>query len=154
MKTLHTVSAVIELGAGLALLAFPSAVMKLLLGSPLDTPAAVALGRLTGAALLALGVACWLARGDTLGCAARGLVVAMLVYNIGAVVVLGVAGIQLLTTGIALWPAVVLHGGMAIWCVCVSGSIGKKCSTLTGDAGGGNLRTAFPAIKGFMAKLF
>ncbi len=119
MKTLHAVSAMIELGAGLALLALPSAVVKLLLGSPLDTPAAVALGRLTGAALLALGIACWLARGNTLGCAARGLVVAMLVYNIGAVVVLGVAGVQLPTTGIALWPAVVLHGGMAIWCVCV-----------------------------------
>jgi hypothetical protein len=116
MKTLHTVSAVIELGAGLALLVFPSAVVNLLLGSPLDAPAAVALGRLTGAALLALGVACWLARGDTPGCAARGLVVAMLVYNIGAVVVLGVAGVQLPTTGIALWPAVILHAVMAAWC--------------------------------------
>jgi hypothetical protein len=119
MKTLHTVSAVIELGAGLALLVFPSAVVNLLLGSPLDASAAVALGRLTGAALFALGGACWLARGDTLGCAARGLVVAMLIYNVGAVVVLGLAGVQLPTTGIALWPAVVLHGGMAIWCVYV-----------------------------------
>lgn len=116
MKTLHTVSAVIELGAGLALLVFPSAVVNLLLGSPLDAPAAIALGRLTGAALLALGVACWLARGDALGCAARGLVVSMLVYNIGAVVVLGVAGVQLPTTGIALWPVVVLHTLMAAWC--------------------------------------
>ena len=116
MKTLHTVSAVIELGAGLALLAFPSAVVKLLLGSPLDTPAAVALGRLAGAALLTLGLACWLARGDTLGCAARGLVVAMLVYNIGAVVVLGATGVQLPTAGIALWPAVILHAVMAVWC--------------------------------------
>jgi hypothetical protein len=117
MKTLHTVSAVIELGAGLALLVFPSAVVKLLLGSPLDSFAAIALGRLAGAALLALGVACWLARGDTLGCAAKGLVVAMLIYNMGAVVVLGVAGVQLPTTGIALWPAVVLHTAMAVWCV-------------------------------------
>ena len=126
MKTLHTVSAVIELGAGLALLVFPSVVVNLLLGSPLDALAAIALGRLTGAALLALGVACWLARGDTLGCAARGLVVAMLVYNIGAVVVLGVAGVQLPTTGIALWPAVVLHAGLAFWCVCVLIHSGKN----------------------------
>jgi hypothetical protein len=119
MKTLHTVSAVIELGAGLALLAFPSVVVKLLLGSPLDTPAAVALGRLAGAALLTLGLACWLARGDTLGCAARGLVVAMLVYNIGAVVVLGATGVQLPTAGIALWPAVIFHAVMAVWCIRV-----------------------------------
>ena len=59
MKNLLTVSAVIELGAGLALLAFPSAAVKLLFGSPLDTPAGVALGRLAGAALLTLGIACW-----------------------------------------------------------------------------------------------
>ena len=116
-KNLLPISAVIELGAGLALLAFPSPVVKLLLGSPLDAPAAVALGRLAGAALIALAVACWLARGDTLGCAARGLVVAMLVYNMGAVIVLGVAGVQLPTTGIALWPAVALHAVMAAWCV-------------------------------------
>ena len=126
MKTLYAVSAVIELGAGLALLVFPSAMVNLLLGSPLDALAAIALGRLTGAALLALGVACWLARGDTLGCAARGLVVAMLVYNIGAVVVLGVAGVQLPTTGIALWPAVILHAMMAIWCVWVLVQSGKN----------------------------
>jgi hypothetical protein len=111
------VSAVIELGAGLALLAFPSAVVKLLLGSPLDAPAAIALGRLTGAALLALGVACWLASSDTKSRAARGLVVAMLVYNVGAVVVLVAAFFGSHLVGIALWVAVMLHAVMASWCV-------------------------------------
>ena len=71
LKNLHTVTAVIEAGAGLALGCCPSFAVKLLLGSPLDSPAAIVLGRLAGAALLALGVACWLARGDTQGRAAE-----------------------------------------------------------------------------------
>ena len=77
MKTLHTVTAVIELGAGLALLCVPSPVGVLLLGSPLDTPTALSVARVGGAGLLSLGVACWLARGDSESRAARGLVAAM-----------------------------------------------------------------------------
>lgn len=65
MKTLHTVTAVIELGAGLALLCFPSGTVALLLGAPPASPATWTEARVGGAALLALGVACWLARGDT-----------------------------------------------------------------------------------------
>jgi hypothetical protein len=85
MKPLLVVTAVIELGAGLALLGFPSAAVALLLGSSLAMPAAVTLGRLAGAALLALGLACWLARRDVQSRAARGLVAAMLLYNFTAV---------------------------------------------------------------------
>jgi len=95
----------------------PSVVDRLLLGSPLDTSAAVMLGRIAGAALLALGVACWLARDDTQSRAARGLVVAMLMYNIPATAVLAFAGIALGLHGVALWPAVALHAVMAVWCI-------------------------------------
>jgi hypothetical protein len=105
MKRLLIVTAVIELGVGVALLCLPSATVTLLLGSGLDTPAAVALGRVAGAALLALGVACWLSQYDAQSCAARGLVSAMVLYNLGAVVVLGAAGIRSQPVGIALWPA-------------------------------------------------
>ena len=117
MKRLLIVTAVIELGVGVALLCLPSATVTLLLGSGLDTPAAVALGRVAGAALFALGVACWLTQYDVQSCAARGLVSAMVLYNLGAVVVLGAAGIRSQPVGIALWPAVVLHAAMTIWCV-------------------------------------
>ena len=82
MKKLLIVTAVIEVGAGVALLCFPSAAVALLLGSSLDTSAAMALGRLAGAALLALGVACWLAHYDAQSRAARGLVSAMVLYNL------------------------------------------------------------------------
>ena len=117
MKRLLIVTAIIELGVGLALLCFPSATVSFLLGSGLDTPAAVALGRVAGTALFALGVACWLAQYDAQSCAARGLVSAMVLYNLGATIILGVAGIQLRPIGIALWPAVVLHAAMTIWCI-------------------------------------
>src|SRR5215469_4279415 len=117
MKTLHTVTAVIELGAGLALLCFPWPVVALLLGSPLDTPTGISVARVGGAGLLSLGVACWLARGDSESHAARGLVAAMLLYDLGAVAVLAFAGIGLGLHGVALWPAVVLHVVMTVWCV-------------------------------------
>jgi hypothetical protein len=115
MNCLLALTALIEAATGLALLAVPSAVVRLLLGAEVSG-VAIPLGRVAGTALLALGVACWLAGGDTKSRAGRGLVVAILVYNAGAVVVLGAAGIQSQTVGIALWPAVVLHAVMAVWC--------------------------------------
>ena len=45
-----------------------------------------------------------------------GLVVAMLIYNVGAAIVLRAAGIGMQPVGIALWPAVMLHAAMAGWC--------------------------------------
>jgi hypothetical protein len=116
MKHLLTVTAVIETGAGFALLVMPTVIVQLLLGADI-AGTAIPLGRIAGAALLALGIACWLARGNAQSQAARGLVAAMLVYNFGAVVVLGAAGIRLQTAGIALWPAVTIHAAMAAWCV-------------------------------------
>jgi hypothetical protein len=117
MNLLLKLTALIEAATGLALLVAPSVVVRLLFGSLLDTSAAVTLGRVAGAALLALGVACWLAQYDAQSCAARGLVSAMVLYNLGAVVILGGAGIRSQPVGIALWPAVVLHAVMTIWCV-------------------------------------
>ncbi len=117
MKRLLTLTAAIEAATGVALLLAPSMVVELLLDAALETSAAIALGRLAGAALLTIGVACWIARDDTRGRAGRGLVAAMVLYNVGAVIILGAAGISSRPVGIALWPAVVLHGGMTFWCI-------------------------------------
>jgi hypothetical protein len=118
VNALFAATAAIEAGAGLALLCIPSAAVRILLGVPLKAPEALAVARVGGTALLALGVACWLARGDTKSRAARGLVVAMVIYNVGVALVLGAAGIRLSPVGFVLWPAaVVLHAAMAIWCI-------------------------------------
>jgi len=114
---LQTATALIELGAGLAILSFPSAAVALLLGARLETPGALTVARVAGAALLTLGAAFWLARGDTQSRAARGLVAAMVLYNLGAVIILGAAGIRSQPVGLVLWPAVVLHAAMTIWCI-------------------------------------
>ena len=108
--------AAIEVVAGLALLSCPSFTVALLIGSGLDNSAAVTLGRVAGAALSALGLVCWLARDDTHSRAARGLVITMLLYNVAVAAILAFAGLGFGLHGIALWPAVVLHTMMAVWC--------------------------------------
>jgi hypothetical protein len=117
MNRLLTITATIETGTGFALLVMPTAVVRLLLAAPLETAAAITLGRVGGAGLLALGIACRLARGDAHSRAARGLVAAMVLYNFGVAVILGAAGIRSQPVGIALWPAVMLHAAMTVWCI-------------------------------------
>jgi hypothetical protein len=108
------VSAVMEVGAGVALLAAPALAIRLVFGSS-GTEAEVALGRLAGAALLSLGAACWLARHDGVSAASSALVSGMLTYN-AAVVALVLTG-SLGPIGPLLSGAALLHGGMAVWCL-------------------------------------
>jgi hypothetical protein len=117
VNTLFATTAVIEAGAGLALLCLPSAAAKLLLGAPLQEPAAFTVARVGGAGLFTLGIACWLASSDTQSSAARGLTTAMVVYNLGVALILGAAGLRLPPVGVILWPAVVLHAAMTAWCI-------------------------------------
>jgi hypothetical protein len=117
VRGLLTLTAVLETGAGLALLAIPEFVVDLIMGSGVEGPPALAIARIAGAALFALGVACWFARGDQGSAAGLGLAKAMALYNLGVVLVLVAAGLQAGTVGILLWPAVIIHAGMAAWCV-------------------------------------
>lgn len=117
MNTLLVVTAAIEAGAGLALSLMPSLAASLLLGSPLAAPSATVVGRLAGAALFTLGLACWQGRGEGVSRAAKTLVGAMMFYNAAAVVLLGYAKIGLALAGALLWPAILLHAAMAVWCL-------------------------------------
>jgi hypothetical protein len=116
-RLLFIVSAVLEAGAGLALLVSPALAVAILIGAPFDTTADSVIGRVGGAALLALGISCWRARRDEHGRTSNGIISAMLFYNVAAVFVLAYAGIGLRLSGIGLWPAVALHFAMAVWCL-------------------------------------
>jgi hypothetical protein len=117
MKRLLAVTAVIEIGAGLGLVALPSLAATQLLGSPLDMPAGSTIVRISGVALFALGMACWLARNDAQSHAARGLVGTMAFYNAAILTVLVYAGIGLGLSSNGLWPAALVHAAMTVWCV-------------------------------------
>lgn len=116
MKRLLTLTALLEAGAGLGLLVAPGLVAGILLGASLDL-GGTAVGRVAGAALLALGVACWGASRDECSRAAAGLVTALLLYNTvvaGLLIYLRyVAGLS----GLGLLPATGLHTAMAVWCI-------------------------------------
>jgi hypothetical protein len=114
---LLTVTAVIEVGTGMAMAIAPSWPVSLLIGSALDTPAALTVGRVAGTSLLSLGVACWMAREDEQSRATRGLIAAMLIYDAGVVALLAHAGLVLGLSGPGLWPAILLHAVMAVWCL-------------------------------------
>jgi len=98
MNKALVVAAVAEIATGVALLIVPSLVAQLLLGAEL-VGVAVTVARVTGIALIALGVACW--PGTPM--------VGMLTYSAGATLYLASVGIAGAATGILLWPAVVLH---------------------------------------------
>jgi hypothetical protein len=117
VKILLIVSSVIEAAIGPALVLSPSVPVTVLLGASLDAPAALVAARIAGAALLSLAVGCWLARNDAPSRAARGLITALLVYNAAATAILVQAGTGLGLSGIGLWPTVVLHASLAVWCL-------------------------------------
>ena len=113
MKHLLTATAALEVGAGLALLTAPA----LVFGPAIATPTGSTVARVAGAALLAIGVACWLARHDGQSHAARGIVGGLVIYNAVVVAVLVYAGTVLGLSSGGLWPAAAIHAVMAAWCV-------------------------------------
>ena len=115
-KLFLVTTALIEAPLGLCLLFLPAIPLAILLG--LD-PAAVEtlfVGRVAGAALLAIGVASWMARADT-SHAQFGLLTALLIYDAAAAILLVFAGTVLKMIGVLLWPAVALHAVLAAWCL-------------------------------------
>jgi hypothetical protein len=75
-RRLLLVTTGVELPVGVLLLSSPLLAAWLILGASFDAPAAAVLGRIGGAAVLSLTVACWLARDDASSPGTRGLVAA------------------------------------------------------------------------------
>ncbi len=83
MKNLLITTAALEVGAGVALICFPTETTALLLAPAVNqTVATVSIERIAGAALLTLGVANWLAHYDEKSLAAKGIVGAMALFCI------------------------------------------------------------------------
>ena len=123
MKLLLTLTAVFEALTGIGLIVFPSMVISLLIGTLPDGPVVVTLARVAGAALISLAIACWLHRNNA---AATGIVKAMLFYNLAAAASLLYASIGDKLSGAGLWPAILLHAGLAVWCFINLISIKKQ----------------------------
>jgi len=117
MKQLLIVTAVIEAGAGVALAFCPAASLAQLIGGPQQSAACQVLGGIGGAALCALALASWLAHYDVQSRAARGLVGALLLYNFSTAGILGAVGITSQAVGALLWPAVIIHSSLTVWCI-------------------------------------
>lgn len=113
MKLLLTVTAVFEALTGIGLIVFPSMVISLLIGTLPDGAVAATLAMIAGAALISLAIACWLPRNNA---TATGIVKAMLFYNFAVAALLLYASVGYKLSGAGLWPVVLLHSGLAVWC--------------------------------------
>ncbi len=98
MKNVLIFAAFAEAATGLALLIVPSLVGQLLLGQQL-TGVAIAAARVSGIALIGLGIACWPGPGQ----------LGMLTYSASVTLYLAYLGSVGGLTGVLLWPAVILH---------------------------------------------
>jgi hypothetical protein len=98
MKSALAFAAISEAVTGLALLIAPSLVGQLLFGTQL-AGVAITVARVSGIALIALGIACW--PGPPL--------LGMLTYSALVTLYLAYLGFAGGLIGILLWPAVILH---------------------------------------------
>ena len=103
MKRALVLAAVSEAATGVALLIVPSLVGQLLFGAEM-TWIAMTMARVTGIALIALGVACWPGTPQ----------IGMLTYSAAVMLYLAYIGFAGGLSGILLWPAVVLHAVLTI----------------------------------------
>ncbi|MBK6558158.1 MAG: hypothetical protein IPG16_13450 [Comamonadaceae bacterium] len=98
MKNILVLAAVGEAATGVALLLVPSLVGQWLFGAEL-AGVGITMARVTGIALVGLGVACWPGPSQ----------LGMLIYSAGAALFLTWVSLSGGSGGALLWPAVVVH---------------------------------------------
>ena len=107
MNIVLAVAAVSESATGLALLAYPPIVIRLLFDAEIIGVGSV-VSRFTGIALIGLGVGCW--PNESASQQLHG----MLTYGVLATVLLVYVGLHGQSAGVLLWPAVVVHAILII----------------------------------------
>jgi hypothetical protein len=108
-KALVMVSSTIEAATGLALIIDPELVARILLGTDL-LGGGIAVSRVAGAALLALGLACWPGKDD----ATAQTTCALFIYNFLAAIYLGYLRAGGGFVSYLLWPVCALHALLAL----------------------------------------
>ncbi len=108
MNKLLALSAVVEAATGAALMTVPSVVGRMLLGEALHGDAAT-VGRIAGAGLFSLGIACWPSKEPR-----AAALCAMRFYNFVVGLYLAYLGIQGPHSGPLLWPAAIAHLILAV----------------------------------------
>ncbi|HTE24599.1 hypothetical protein [Flavitalea sp.] len=114
MKSLLRITGLIEAITGIGLFIVPSFLVSILLGSSLTDPVAILTGRLAGATLFTIAIACLFSRDDSQSYL---MVKTMLGYNVFSITLLVYAGLFKGISGPGLWPAVFLHAVLLGWCV-------------------------------------
>src|SRR4051812_46734712 len=115
-KLLLVVMALVEVGTGAALLFAPSLVVELLLGETLSSSQSVVLGQITGAALVSIGLACWLVSNGG-SSEQKQLLRSMLLYNAAVPAILTYAATRSNLHGPGLVAGVILHMLLALSCL-------------------------------------
>ena len=103
MKRVLILASIGEATTGLALFVVPSLVGRLLFGTDL-TGVAIPVARVTGIALISLGVSCWPGRQR----------IGMFTYSAAVTLYLAYVGFAGSLTGILLWPAIALHAILTV----------------------------------------
>lgn len=116
IKILLTLTAILEGVVGIGLLITPVLVASVLLNTPLDTAGGLFAARLAGAAIITVAICCWKARGFEIAQAAMGVVTAMLFYNFAAAAVLVYGAVRLGLQSKFIWPVIVVHAVLGLWC--------------------------------------
>jgi uncharacterized membrane protein YfcA len=115
MKLLLKVTAVFEGITGLALAVVPASVIQLILGSsPARDTSEMFSARIFGLVLIVIAAACWLAKNDSQESIMLKVITG---YNILAMAGMLYAALVTGVYGVGLWPAVLAHIVLLIWCV-------------------------------------
>ena len=117
----------LEIVTGVALIAAPNVVSRLLLGVSLSG-GGIAVGRVAGLGLLSLGVACWPSATDASVQTTR----ALLTYNLLTTLYLGYLRIGGGFDGYLLWPAIVLHAVLTVLLALVGWDFSRRLRGTSG----------------------
>lgn len=116
-KNFFIATAVFESLTALALLMAPALTSSLLLGSSLESSVAMLVGRVAGAALFTIAIACWSARNDVQTHSAKGIMQAMLFYNVALILLLAYGAVTASLMGAGFFPAIIAHIVFGAWSV-------------------------------------